>query len=259
MDSLLQTEDRAAFEAQFEKLFPLPDSFGVVDSPCGRYELEMTRFAEYPPELTQTTFLKKRGEPDCSRDIVREKETGRVIAGSRRIRCSFWSEWVDHPNGDQYLLCAEDAAGYSVVNLTSAKTHQYRPSASDRDSSLLWCHVYPSPDKTRLAVFDARFYDSAACALLDFRSPDSLPYPELARGPGNNDIEALGLDDDQRKGWRDNETFVYRTQRYYRKTDGSPIDFLVEQESDGRKIGVRAERVILQPGREPKVEFVSDQ
>lgn len=230
----------------------------MVDSPCGRFTCETTRFSEYPPELSQTTFIKKRGEPGYSRGLVREKETGRTIAEFKRESFLFHPVWVDHPNGNQYLLCTEDAEGYSVVNLTSGMTHRHRPSGGDPGLSLMWCNVYPSPDKTRLAVFDYSFSDSPAgapcCALFDFRSPDSLPYPELARAPcGNYPFELMGADDDRRNGWRDNETFVFLTQFVYRKTDGLPFDMLTEDEPEGNQIGIRVERVILQPGREPAI------
>lgn len=264
MNPLFHIGDRAAFNARFDKMFPVPASVEVIESPGGRHSLELTRFSEHPPDLSRTTFLKKDPGPDFSRGVVTEVKTGRVIAEIRRNHPTFWWEWIDHPSGDQYLLCARDIAGHSVINLTSGATHHYCPDEEDPGSCFQWEKVFPSPDTTRLAVIGCGRLDEnderQSCVLFDFDSPDSLPFPRIARAPVGVDWLDFdfGREEGELFGWQGNETFVYPSRHYYR-VDGMPVDFEALHELDASRMRVRVERVILQVGQEPKVEAVSNQ
>lgn len=264
MHPLFHIGDREAFEARFKNMFAVPDSVGVIESPCGRYLIELTTFSEYPSDLARTTFLKKNPGPDYSRGVVREKETGRVIEEIRRNAWDFWTQWIDHPSGDSYLLCAQDIAGYSAINLSSGETRHFCPEGEDLESCLVWRKVALSPDGMRLAVVGSMFFgspeESRHCVLFDIQSPDSLPYSELARAPcDNSPLESIVAEEDPENGWRDSETFVYLEQCLYRKSDGLSIDQVTEEELDPAQVGTRIERVTLRPGQEPVVEIVSDQ
>lgn len=263
MNELFHIGDREAFEARFARMHPVEESAANWDSPCGRYSIEATRFTEIPPELGEITILKKPGGPDYCRIVVREKKSGRELAEIRRNNPNFWSAWVDHPNGSQHLVCAQDIAGYSVVNLTKGETHHYCPPAKELESAFEWVSVHPSPGKTRLAAFGWRWGWPAPspmeCALYDFSAPDSFPYRELCRGRYERGFCVVPpyISEDE-NGWIDDETYVYVTQQFYRRRDGKHVYLDLEEVSDAEQIGWRKERVTLRVGQDPEFLVLSD-
>lgn len=253
-----QSEGQDAIEERIEKIFPDPDSTCVDDSPCGRYVLEMTRFAAAPPELTQTTIIKKDLGRMLCRGVVREKESGKPLARVVREAASLRWAWVDHSNGNSYLLSGQTDGGYTAVNLTTGEIRSHCSASEDPGVSFGWDGICPSLDGDRLAVFGWMLHSEtteAVCVLLDFQKPDALPYPELTKWRFGNAPGRFGESD---SGWRDNETFVYLSGDCHRKRDGELFDLLGEELEDASEIGIRIERVILRPGREPEVELVSE-
>ena len=262
----LHIGDRTAFQARFDELFPVADSSAEVRSPCGRYTLELCRHTEYPEDMTQTTFLKKPGGIDYSSAVVRETEGGRVIAEVRRNHPLFWWEWIDHPNGNAYLLCAEDVAGYSVINLTSGETSHYCPPGDELEGSFEWQRVFASPDRNRLAVagkvLNEPDEERGWFVMLDFSEPDSPPFKELSRGRLNMDLafEGAVFEKSDSIRWRDNDAFAYQNTALYFADDGSPVDPAAPAtETENRPVRKRTERVTLQPGQEPVIEDPSEQ
>ena len=205
------SEQRRAIEEVFAGYSRLEGDDQEHVSPSGLYQLDISRYG-VPGEVCW----------EYSRGIVTRLADGKVLADVKRNYGQFWHAWVDHPNGNEYLLCGEDYQGYSVVNLTQGQYKVHFPEEGLSGVAFCWAAVYPSPDKLVLAV-DGCFW---ACpydlVFYDFRTPDVLPYEEIGRVPGLTECNR----------WLNNETFLLRREVEFRKSDGIPYEQLSEEEQE---------------------------
>lgn len=180
-------------------------------SPSGKFGLTISEYAPTPPGWNYT------------RGVVKDLRTQTVIADIKRNIGSFWHTFVEHPNGNEYLLFGEDYQGYSVLNLTTQRMNVYFPSAGHgAGAGFCWTEVIPSPDCLVLAVDGCYWACPYELVLFDFREPEKLPLPELCR------VGELC----ETKGWQDNETFLLTREVEYRVSDGVLCENLTLAEQD---------------------------
>jgi hypothetical protein len=182
----------------------------TVVSPSGQYRLDVWHYASGRP-----------GVMGCTRGVVTRLADGRVVADVKRNFCSFWHEWVEHPNGNKYLLCGEDYQGYSVVNLTEGRYHVHFPERGYEGWGWCWASVQPSPDRLLLAVHGCQWACPYDVRILDFRDPDVLPLSEIAV------FESVDA-----RGWQDNDTYEMQREVEIRKSDGARYVDLPEEQQD---------------------------
>ena len=209
MDKKYQ-EKRKIIEQYFISKKKLLESEFVEVSPSGNFQLEVHRYSTGP-----NTW-------DFSRGIVTRTSDNSITADVKRNYGHFWHTWVEHPNGNEYLLCGEDYQGYSIVNLTNGKYLTYFPQAGHKGGGFCWTKVYPSPDNFVLAVDGCYWASPYDLVMFDFRNPDELPYKEMTR------ISNI----DKCEGWTDNYTFVLKQEIEFRKSDGALYDELSEEDQD---------------------------
>ena len=154
--------------------------------------------------------------------MVRRAADGKIIADVKRNFGHFWHTWVEHPNGNEYMLCGEDYQGYSLVNLTREICRVYFPEEGYLGFGFCWTAAHPSPDKMVLAVVGCVWAGPYEVIFYDFRTPDQLPYTELGRVSHLAGCE----------GWLDNENFALTQEVEFRKSDGAPYEGLSEEERD---------------------------
>src|SRR6266496_4494341 len=154
-------ERRKNIEKHFIPANKIAESSKKEVSLSGNFQLEAY---EYRVNLRRYT-----------RGVVTKISNGAVIADIKRNFGNFWHIWIQHPNGDEYLLCGEDYQGYSVVNLTSEKYHVYFPEDGYKGLGFCWREVYPSPDGLTLAVKGCYWGWNDDLVFLDFSTPDTLP------------------------------------------------------------------------------------
>lgn len=203
-------ERRKKIEQTFIPENKVADSKKIIVSPSGVFQFEFHRYSKGPKTW------------EYSRAIVTRISDGNIIADIKRNYSHFWHTWVKHPNGNEYLLCGEDYQGYSVVNLTTGNYHVYFPETGYKGAGFCWTAVYPSPDGLVLAVDGCYWACPYDLVLYDFREPEKLPYPEIARFDNLDDSD----------GWLDNDTFVLSQEVELRKSDGVPYKILSEEEQD---------------------------
>ncbi|HEX2476789.1 MAG TPA: hypothetical protein VHK01_18695 [Lacipirellulaceae bacterium] len=201
-------EKRRNIEQFFTPENRVADSVMSHDSASGNYRLEVCSYSTRPNAWGYT------------RGIATRVADGQVVADVKRNYSHFWHTWVEHPNGNEYLLCGEDYQGYCVINLTKAKYHVYFPEAGHQGWGFCWTAAYPSPDRLTLAVDGCYWACPYELVFYDFRNPDQLPLPELGRIENLVDCE----------GWVDDDTFVVKRDVEFRKSDGKPYDELTEEE-----------------------------
>ena len=181
---------RRSVEVFFTNRHLIANSRQTAISPSGEYALEIDRY---------TT---KGKSWDYSRGLVRAIKYDVLISDVKRNFGHFPYCWVEHPNGNEYLICGEDYQGYMVINLTKGIAQTYFPPEGVQGSGFCWVVHYPSPDKLVLAVegciwaypYEVRFYN--------FSDPDVLPLAELGRVENTEKVT----------GWETNDTFVVATE-----------------------------------------------
>lgn len=225
-------ERRKEIEEAFERYSKIEGADEEFIAPSTHYKLHVTFYG---------------GGKDYwnySRGLVTRIADGEVIADVKRNFGHFWHTWVEHPNGNEYLLCGEDYQGYYVVNLTEGKYEIYFPDEGYVGVGFCWTAAYPSPDNLLLAVEGCVWACPYEVVFYDFRAPDLLPYKELGRV---SDIM-------KSEGWRDNETFALSREVEYRKSDAVAYTQLSESEqlildSDNSLVEYRIEEInVKRPG-----------
>ncbi len=106
---------------------------------------------------------------------------------------------MQHPDGQEFLLCGEDYQGYNVIDLERGENKVFFPAEGFDGHGFCWTQVHPSPDGLVLAVEGCYWACPYALVLYDFCNPSKLPLPELARLEEYYDVI----------GWRDNDTLEY--------------------------------------------------
>jgi hypothetical protein len=206
-------EKRRQVEAYFVEEHRLPDPPPIALSPSSRYRLEVSYYSTGP------------GTWNYSRGIVTRIEDGSILADVKRNYSAFPYTWIDHPSGNEYLLCGEDYQGYTVVDLTHGTTSTYVPPEAQQGVGFCWAVVYPSPDGRTLAVDGCYWAAPYELKFYDFAHPSVLPLPELG-GSGTSDYDAVAV------GWEDSETFVMKCTYVTRKSDGARYDQLPAEEQN---------------------------
>jgi hypothetical protein len=110
-------EKRRAIERFFIAENRIAESSQIFVSPSGRFQLEICRYSTGPKTW------------NYSRGIVTRIADGQTIVDVKRNYGHFWHAWVEHANGNEYLLCGEDYQGYSVINLTAGTSQDFFPEA----------------------------------------------------------------------------------------------------------------------------------
>ena len=225
-------EKRESILKVFNSYIEIEDSETEFVSPSGLYKLRTSRYGKGKDVVSW----------NYSRGIISNIKTSRTIAGVKRNYGHFWHSWVEHPNGNEYLLCGEDYQGYSVINLTKEIYQVYFPKEGHQGVGFCWAKVFPSPDKLVLAVDGCYWACPYEIVFYDFRNPEKLPFDELGR------IDTLS----ESYGWLDNETFSLSQEIEFRKSDGVFYKDLSEEEQqildsnpdlyDYKSINVEAKR-----------------
>jgi len=182
----------------------------VFTSPSGLFRLSVSIYDRGP------------GLWAYSRGLVTRVSDGKLLADVKRNHVHFWHSWVDHPNGNEYLLCGEDYQGYTAINLTRDVYHVFFPEAGYSGGGFCWGAVYQSPNRLVLAVDGCYWGAPYEAVFFDFREPDNLPYSEIAR------VEDIATCE----GWLDDETFALSREVTRRRSDGADYGSLSADEQD---------------------------
>ncbi len=181
-----------------------------IVSPSGNFRLTIDTYSTGPNTWTYT------------RGRVRRVGSRKVIADVKRNYGHFWYSWVQHSNGNEYLLCGEDYQGQTVINLTRETISNFFPDSGYDGHGFCWTAAYPSPDSTIIAVDGCYWACPYEVVFFDFSNPDELPYREYLRISDLMDCH----------GWLDASRFKLTREIEIRKADGRPYEELSEAEQD---------------------------
>lgn len=203
-------EHRAHIEEGFSPEYLEQTERETEVSPSGKYRLTVDGYSRGPNSW------------GYSRGTVVNLDSGKVIADIKRNLAMFWHTWIQHANGQEYLLCGEDYQGQSVVNLGQKSTNHYFPDSGYAGGGFCWAAAWPNQDSTILAVEGCFWACPYEVVFYDLSQPDTLPYRELLRIDEPDSIE----------GWTEGGDFRMTQSVYTRKSDGVPYAELSDDEQD---------------------------
>lgn len=150
-------------------------------SPSGKYKLVVSYYDQ------------GEGYWDYSRGIVTEISTNKIIADIKRNYGSFWHYWVEHSNGQEYLLCGENYQGYNIIDFTYGGNNAYVAPIKHtffnklgvlQSMSVGWCWVdVLGYDKETNLLKVSGCYWAAPFEIVtfDFSNPKDLPLKIVSR------------------------------------------------------------------------------
>jgi hypothetical protein len=179
-------------------------------SPSGNFQLAIDTYT-----TGENTWAYTRGR-------VYRAGGGKAIADVKRNYSHFWYSWIQHSNGNEYLLCGEDYQGQTIINLTRGDTCTYFPESGYEGRGFCWTAAFPSPDSTIVAVDGCYWACPYEIVFFDFSDPENLPYKEYLRVGDLFECD----------GWLDNDHFRLIREIQVRKEDGRPYNELSESERE---------------------------
>lgn len=164
---------RKAIEEAFEKYPPLVDKAVEHTSPSGNFRLTVT-----PHETGE-------GYWNYTRGTVVDLKTGETLFEVLRNYGSFGFQWIEHQNGNEYLICGEDYQGYVTLNLTEKKKHVFFPEEGFEGFGFCWVEIkeYDKDIDDTLRVEGCYWGAPFEVVEYKFDDPDTVPYEEIGREP----------------------------------------------------------------------------
>lgn len=180
-------EAREKIEQSFNEYTPLREQEKEYLSPSGKYL------------LCVTPYKTKEGCWNYTKGIIYNNTTGEEIFTIFRNYSSFWHKWIDHQNGNEYLLCGEDYQGYVCLNMTENKKHVYFHENGFKGWGFCWIEVrdYDKEYDTTITVEGCYWGAEYELVEFDFSKPDNLPYPEISRRLSDCYDEVVEEDNDE--------------------------------------------------------------
>jgi len=119
---------------------------------------------------------------NSSRGLVRNEEVGKLLFDIRRGYPAFWHLFVNHLNGNSYLLCGRDYhGGYNILDLTNQIDNEYKPDHSNNKQYFCWTSAEFNKTLQQLEVVGCYWGDIFEKVIFDFSNPSNIPLPEISR------------------------------------------------------------------------------
>ena len=172
---------RKRIEEPFENEYTaLPSKSNTFLCPFGNY-----RLCIIPYKTKENCWNYTKG-------IIFDKSDEKLFVIYRNYP-SFLFQWIEHKNGNEYLLCGEDYQGYVCLNLTEKKKHVYFHKWAFNGDCFCWIEIeeYNKEYDNNIIVHGCGWGDPYEIIEYDFSEPDKLPYKEISCK-----FEDMGEDDD---------------------------------------------------------------
>ena len=116
---------------------------------------------------------------------VYDNNSHKTIFEIERNYPDFWHVFIQHPNGNDYLLAGRDYhGGYSVFDLTNLKEYEYKPEPKHKyEEFFCWVNVrYYKEDKPLTIEVEGCYWGAEfEMVTFDFSNPTKLPLTEISR------------------------------------------------------------------------------
>lgn len=166
------------------------DKYFTNETKCHLYKEE--KFNEYTLKIF--SYKTEEGCWEFTRGIITKKDE--IIADIKRNYHSFPYCFIEHDNGNDYLVCGEDYQGYTIVNLTTKVKETYMFPNWDKGWGFCWSDI--EGDSNRLFVKGCYWGGNYESVIYDFTKPEVLPLLEINRYDidSNDDEDEDDYDED---------------------------------------------------------------
>jgi hypothetical protein len=139
----------------------------------GKYFLEIRYYKVGTPEDHYWNF---------SRGRVFNAKTKELLFDIKRNYSAFWYLFIEHPNGNDYLICGRDYhGGYNIFDLTNKKEYANNPAHEPYRELFCWVDVKFDLDTQTLLVEGCYWACTFEIVTFDFHDPTKLPLTEISR------------------------------------------------------------------------------
>jgi len=185
-------------------------------SPSGKYTLELIPYSVKDMRCPFYCVVEIKRTVDGER-------MGKII----RNEADFPFIFIEDFNGKDFLMCAEDYQGFTLINITEGKKYDYILEKSKRDLALRITDFYVSPNKKTLAIEGhgkSKPSDVFALDEIHFYKIDDLtklPYQEVDK--------RISFAYDKVIGWESEDRFIISMIEDYILPNGICLDEVKDQ------------------------------
>jgi len=174
---------------------PLKGKKETRNSPSGKYKLELMPYSVQDMRCPFYSVV----------EIVRISDgerMGKII----RNEADFPFLFVENRDGKDYLMCAEDYQGFTLINITDGKKYDYIPEKSKRELALRITDFHLTPNKECVAIEGfgklkpSDIIESDEIHFYKINDLTKLPYQEIDK--------RISFAYDKVIGWETNERFI---------------------------------------------------
>ena len=185
-------------------------------SPSGKYMLELTPYSVKDmrcPFFSVVEIIRK----------IDGERMGKII----RNEADFPFLFIEEYEGKDYLMCAEDYQGFTLINITDGKKYDYVPEKSKRDLALRIMDFYISPDRRTLAIEGCG--RTKPSDLVDWDEIHFYKIEDLTKLPYQEVDKRITFAYDKVIGWETNERFIVSRIEDYIVPSGVCLDEVKDQ------------------------------
>lgn len=195
---------------------PLKGKKEKRESPLGKYTIDLTlyRVEDLDRPFYSVVEIIKKSDGD---------RVGKIIRNEADFPFLFIE---DHKDGKDYLICAEDYQGFTVINITDGKKYDYVAEKAKRGLSLRITDFFVSQNKENLAIeghTKSRPMDVVETDEIHFyriNDISKLPYQEVDK--------RITFAYDKVIGWENNERFIVSRIEDYITPTGVCLDDITD-------------------------------
>lgn len=196
---------------------PMKGKKEIRKSPSGKYSLELMPYVVKDNRCPYYSVVEITRSSDGDR-------VGKII----RNEADFPFLFVEDHEGKDYLLCAEDYQGFTIVNITEGKKYDYIAEKSKRDLALRITDFYISPNKSTLAI--EGFIKSKPTDIVELDEIHFYKIKELTKLPYAEVDRRITFAYDKVIGWDTEDRFIVSTIEDYIMPSGICLDEIKDSE-----------------------------
>jgi hypothetical protein len=160
-------------------------------------EVHFSSNNEFMLTVEHFEFIEGNVRHNSTRGVITNNTQNYKIEINRNFGI-FPFEWVT-VGSNQYLLCAQDYQGYTIVNLESKEIKDFVPEDYFDGMGFCWANIHFTSGINILVVEGCYWAHEYEIIFYDFSNPEQLPYREIKRvSPYEKVI-----------GWKDRGYFQY--------------------------------------------------
>lgn len=185
-------------------------------SPSGKYKLELLPYSVKDMRCPFYSVV----------EIIRSSDgdrMGKII----RNEADFPFLFIEDLDGKDYLLCAEDYQGFTLINITEGKKYDYIAEKSKRDLAMRITDFYITPNRKCLAI--EGYTKHKPSDIIEMDEIHFYKIADLTKFPYQEVDKRITFAYDKVIGWESDERFILSRIEDYVMPSGICLDDVKDQ------------------------------